>query len=52
MPLQLNRGDRYSLGITLYEMLSGTLPFAAADPLEAADPQEWVHCHIARASVA
>jgi serine/threonine protein kinase len=36
------RSDLYSLGVTLYQMLMGALPFAATDPLE------WVHCHIAR----
>ena len=37
-----HRADFYQLGLVLYRVLAGRLPYDARDPLE------WAHCHTAR----
>jgi PAS domain S-box-containing protein len=37
-----SRIDLYACGVTLYETITGSLPFSASDPMEL------IHCHVAR----
>lgn len=36
------RSDFYGLGVTLFQLFSGQLPFQADEPME------WLHCHLAQ----